>query len=69
MKKNMHPTDRLLRAAVALLLVGLYVTGVITGMGGGALLIISGILLLTSFTGMCPLYTLIGIHPRTSRRH
>lgn len=53
--------DRILRLSIVLLIAILYFTGVIEGTLGVILLIVAGILLLTSLFSFCPLYTLLGI--------
>jgi phosphoglycerol transferase MdoB-like AlkP superfamily enzyme len=61
MKKNMGSMDRLIRVIIAILLVSLYFTNVITGTLGIVLISLSIIFVLTSLIGFCPLYTLFGI--------
>ncbi|MFO0495251.1 MAG: DUF2892 domain-containing protein [Flavobacteriia bacterium] len=53
--------DRLTRVIIAILLVSLYLTNVITGILGIVLISLSIIFVLTSLIGFCPLYTLFGI--------
>ena len=64
MKKNMGTVDRIVRTALAILVLILYLTGVISG----ALAIILGILavifLVTSLAGFCPLYSPLKISTR-----
>jgi hypothetical protein len=64
MKKNMGNLDRILRVAIAVLIAVLYFTDVITGTLAIILLVLSGIFLLTSFVGVCPLYKPFGISTR-----
>jgi len=64
MKKNMGNLDRILRVAIAVLIAVLYFTDVITGTWAIILLVLSGIFLLTSFVGVCPLYKPFGISTR-----
>jgi hypothetical protein len=66
MKKNMSIVDRQIRIAIASVIVILFFTDVIGGMLGLILLILSGVLFLTSLFGFCPLYALAGVH--TSNR-
>jgi hypothetical protein len=56
MKKNMGNIDRLIRVMIALTAVVLYFTNRITGLVATFGLILSGIFILTSFIGFCPLY-------------
>ena len=62
MKKNMGMTDRIIRSVVAVVIVALYFTGLVTGTLGIVLLVAGGIFLATSFVSFCPLYTLIGVN-------
>ncbi|MFZ5553995.1 MAG: YgaP family membrane protein [Bacteroidota bacterium] len=61
MKKNLGGSDRAIRLMIALVLAALFVTNVIPGTLGIIALIISGVFVLTSFSGFCPLYALFGI--------
>ena len=64
MKKNMGTLDRIVRLALVALVAVLYFTGVI----GGTLAIILGIValvfLVTSLFGVCPLYMPFGLSTR-----
>jgi hypothetical protein len=60
MKKNMGTVDRVVRAVLALVMVGLYFGNIVTGTLGIVLMAAAGIFLLTSLISFCPLYTLIG---------
>lgn len=64
MKKNMSTLDRALRVIIVVLIAILYFTDVITGTWAIILLILSGVLLITSILGVCPLYMLFGISTR-----
>lgn len=68
MKRNMSTADRSIRLIIAALLIILYLTNVLTGTLGIVFLVIAGILMLTSFVGYCPLYTLLGIHTHTEHK-
>ena len=61
MKKNMGSIDRLIRVLIAMLLISLYFTNVISGTLGLILLSLTIIFVLTSLISFCPLYTLFGI--------
>ena len=61
MKKNMGNADRIIRFIVAAIVVALYMSGTISGILGIVLLILSGVFVLTSFIGFCPLYAPFGI--------
>jgi Protein of unknown function (DUF2892) len=61
MKTNMGMTDRVIRAAIAVALIGLTLNGDITGTGGIVAYTAAFILLLTSIVSICPIYSLLGI--------
>jgi hypothetical protein len=61
MKKNMGAVDRIIRAVLAVAIAGFYFAGSITGTAAIVLGIFAVILLLTSATGICPLYGPLGI--------
>lgn len=65
MKRNMGPADRIIRIIIAAIVIALVLTNVIPGVWGIVFLAIAGVLVLTSFVGFCPLYTLFGIHTNT----
>lgn len=61
MRKNMGTVDRVLRALVAVVIVGLYLAGTISGGTVVVLGIIAVMLALTSTLGSCPAYKPFGI--------
>lgn len=60
MKKNMGATDKLIRLAIAAVVVVLYYLHILSGTLGIVLLVFAGIFVLTSFISFCPLYTIMG---------
>ena len=56
MKKNMGIIDRTIRTLLALAIVVLYLTNMISGIAALILGIFAVTFLLTSFIGFCPLY-------------
>ena len=62
MKKNMGTADKVIRALVAVVVLILYFTNVISGTLAVILLILAGIFVVTSILGTCPLYLLLGIN-------
>jgi hypothetical protein len=60
MKKNLGNVDRVIRIAFALIVAILFLTKVISGTSGIILLIVAGILALTSFVSFCPIYWTFG---------
>lgn len=61
MKSNMSSADRIIRLIVALAVLVLYLTDIISGTLGWVLIIIAAIFTLTSMINFCPLYTVLGI--------
>ena len=56
MKNNMGTVDKVIRILIAILIIVLYFTHVISGTLAIILLIFAGIFILTSFLSFCPLY-------------
>lgn len=56
MKPNLGTIDRIIRAVLAIILAVLYFSGTVTGTLGIILLVLAGVLLLTSLISFCPLY-------------
>jgi hypothetical protein len=61
MKKNMGLIDRIIRVLIAVTVVILYYFGILSGTWTIVLLALSGIFILTSIFGICPLYMPFGI--------
>lgn len=62
MKKNMGGTDKAIRLLLAMVVLILALTKVITGTLAIALLILAAVFVLTSIVSFCPLYTLLGMN-------
>ena len=62
MKKNVGSKDRTIRIILAIALLVLYYFKVIEGTLAIVLLMISGVLLITSLINFCPLYTVLGMN-------
>ena len=62
MKINMGSTDRIIRMLAAVIIVILYLTDVISGVGGIVLLALAAILAITSLVRFCPLYLPFGFN-------
>jgi len=62
MKKNIGTIDKSVRILIALIVVTLAITKVITGPLAIVLLVLSGVLVLTSLISYCPLYLPCGIN-------
>ncbi|MFZ2905186.1 MAG: DUF2892 domain-containing protein [Cyclobacteriaceae bacterium] len=61
MKPNMGTSDKAVRILLALVVIVLYLTNVISGTLAIILLIFAAILIITSFISFCPLYLPFGI--------
>ncbi|NDP22584.1 MAG: DUF2892 domain-containing protein [Paludibacter sp.] len=61
MKSNVGTIDRVIRLLLAVVLVVLFFTNVVTGTLGYVLLALAGVLTLTSLISFCPLFLLFGI--------
>lgn len=57
----MGSADRIIRVIIAIIIVTLFFTNVITGVLGIILITLSGIFVLTSLINFCPLYLPLGI--------
>jgi hypothetical protein len=62
MKKNMGTIDKVIRIMVAVVVVILYFTHVISGVLAIVLLALSAIFVITSLISFCPLYLPFGIN-------
>lgn len=67
MKKNLGTTDKVIRILAAVVILALYFTHVITGTLAIVLLVVAGLLVLTSFVSFCPVYWPFGISTRTEK--
>lgn len=61
MKSNMGSTDRFIRLVIAVAVLILFMTDIISGTFGWILIAIAAIFTLTSMINFCPLYTVLGI--------
>jgi hypothetical protein len=62
MKSNMGSADKAIRIVLAIVFSGLYITKLVEGTLGLALLVLGGVFVLTSIISFCPLYTLFGMN-------
>lgn len=58
----MGTPDRVIRVLLAIAIVALYYTGLISGTVAIVLLVVAGVFILTSLVSFCPLYRLVGIN-------
>jgi len=68
MKPNMGSTDKIIRIIIAIVIVALFLTHVISGTLSIILLVLAGIFVLTSFISFCPLYLPFGISTRKKEK-
>jgi len=64
MKKNMGTVDKVIRILIAVVVVILYFTNVISGTLAIILLALSAIFVVTSILSICPLYMPFGLNTR-----
>jgi hypothetical protein len=64
MKQNMGGIDRLIRSLIAVALIVLGLTGVLSGTLAIVGYIVAAVFLLTSVVSFCPLYTLLRLNTR-----
>jgi hypothetical protein len=67
MKRDMGNIDSIVRILVSITIVAFYLLNVITGPLAYVLLTLTGIFILTSFVGVCPLYTMFRINKRDTK--
>lgn len=67
MKKNMGIVDKVIRILIAAVVVALFFADVISGVPAIILLALSGIFILTSLIGSCPLYLPFGINTQKKK--
>jgi len=60
----MGPVDKVIRVLVAVIIVVLYFTHVVSGTLAVILLILAGVFVVTSLLGICPLYLPFGLSTR-----
>lgn len=60
MKKNIGSIDKIVRITIAAIIGLLYFTDTIPGVIGTILIVVSGILVVTSLISFCPIYKLFG---------
>ena len=69
MEKNMGSADRTIRVIVAVIILTLYMTKIISGTLGIVLMALSAVFLLTSFISFCPLYRVVGLSTLRKKKH
>jgi len=68
MKKNLGKMDKVVRLVIAAIILALFMTEVVTGTLGIILLIAAGVFAATSFINFCPIYGILGINTRSSKK-
>lgn len=61
MKKNVGSVDKIIRLLIAAVIVILFLTKVITGTLGIILLVVAGVMVVTSLVSFCGFYAIFGI--------
>jgi di/tricarboxylate transporter len=64
MKKNIGTVDKVIRILIAVVVVTLYFTNVISGTLAIILLVLSAVLVVTSLISVCPIYLLLSLSSR-----
>ncbi len=64
MKKNVGTTDKVIRILIAVILVVLFFTHVISGALGIILLVLAAVLVATSLISLCPIWLALGINTK-----
>ena len=64
MKKNVGTTDKVIRILIAVVVVVLFFTHVISGTLGIILLILAAVLVATSLISLCPIWLALGINTK-----
>ncbi len=64
MKKNVGTIDKVIRILIAVIVVVLYFTNVISGTLGIILLALSAIFVVTSLFSFCPIWKVLGLSTR-----
>ncbi|MEI7596177.1 MAG: DUF2892 domain-containing protein [Bacteroidota bacterium] len=67
MKANMGLIDKIARVSVAAIVIALYFLNQISGLAAIVLLIFSGVFILTSIIGFCPLYLPLKINTKAKK--
>jgi hypothetical protein len=62
MKRNIGAADQAIRLLIAAIIIITYFSNIITGNVGIVSLALAGVLILTSFAGFCPFYSLLNIN-------
>jgi len=61
MKKNVGSVDKIIRYALAAIIIVLFVLNVVTGLLGYILLVVAAIFILTSLFSFCPIWMIFGV--------
>lgn len=69
MNPNVGNTDKAIRIFLALAVGALYFFQLISGTVALVLLVLAGILIVTSFVSFCPLYALFGVSTKPKKEH
>lgn len=62
MRKNIGSVDKIIRLLIAVVIVILFATNIISGTLGIILLVVAGVLVITGLVNFCGLYAILGIN-------
>ena len=68
MKANISSADKIIRISLAIVLVILFFTGMVSGVLGYVFLALAAILILTSLISFCPIYALLGLSTKKKNK-
>jgi Protein of unknown function (DUF2892) len=64
MKANISQLDRIIRIAISIILVVLFITNTLTGIWGYLGLVLAGVFTITALVNFCPIYYALGLSSR-----
>jgi len=68
MKKNIGSADKIVRYALAAIIIVLFALKVVTGVLGFVLLAVAAILIVTALLDFCPIWWILGIRTNKARK-
>ncbi len=68
MKSNIGKADKIIRILLAVLFGILYFSNTVVGIAGMVLLILGVVFVLTSFIGVCPLYSIFHLNTKNKKQ-
>ena len=68
MKKNIGSADKIIRYALAAIIIVLFLLKVVTGLLGYILLAVAAIFIVTSIINVCPIWWMFGIKTNAAKK-